>query len=578
MSSAPRRGASTLLCLLGLALLPATASAQIVTGAGPGGGPHVRVWNSGDLTEIAGFFAYDAAFTGGVSVAAGDVNGDGHVDFITGAGPGGGPHVRVLNGADLTDIVGFFAYDPAFAGGVSVAAGDVNGDGRVDVITGPGPGGGPLVRVWSGVDFTEIVGFFAYDPAFTGGVSVAAGDVDGDGRADIITGPGPGGGPHVRVFSGADFHEIGGFFAYDPAFGGGVHVAAGDVNGDGLADIITGAGPGGGPHVRVLDGATFAEIGGFFAYDPAFGGGVRVAAGDLTNDGTVEILTAPGPGAGPLVAIWSNDFSLIGAYFAYDPAFTGGVSIAVPAGSGAVRFTSADTTTFTVGTPGTFEVTTAGGGAVPTLTVTGALPTGVTFTDNGDRTATLAGTPGASTAGTYPLTFTATSGTATPVTQPFTLTVGCQTITVTPAGALPSGGIGTPYSQAFAVTGGTAPHTFSISAGAPPQPLTLDPTGVLSGTPTQAGTFTFTVTATDALGCSGNASVTLAISCPLITVGPTTVPFGTLNLPYAPVTFFPTGGTPPFTWSITSGTLPTGMNFRRQACSMARRRRWARSR
>ncbi len=67
MSSTHRRGASTLLCLLGLALLPATVSAHIVTGAGPGGGPHVRVWNSGDLTEIGGFFAYDPAFTGGVS-------------------------------------------------------------------------------------------------------------------------------------------------------------------------------------------------------------------------------------------------------------------------------------------------------------------------------------------------------------------------------------------------------------------------------------------------------------------------------------------------------------------------------
>ncbi len=67
MSSTPRRGASTLLCLLGLALLPATAAAQIVTGAGPGGGPHVRVWNDVDLSEIAGFFAYDPAFTGGVS-------------------------------------------------------------------------------------------------------------------------------------------------------------------------------------------------------------------------------------------------------------------------------------------------------------------------------------------------------------------------------------------------------------------------------------------------------------------------------------------------------------------------------
>ena len=83
-----------------------------------------------------------------------------------------------------------------------VAAGDVNGDGRDDVITGAGAGGGPHVRVFSGDDGAELAGFFAYDAAFGGGVRVAAGDFDGDGRADILTGPGAGGGPHVRAFDG----------------------------------------------------------------------------------------------------------------------------------------------------------------------------------------------------------------------------------------------------------------------------------------------------------------------------------------------------------------------------------------
>ena len=71
-------------------------------------------------------------------MALGDVNGDGTVDLITGAGPGGGPHVRVLSGTDLRELHSFFAYAPGFAGGVSVAAGDINGDGRTDIITGAG--------------------------------------------------------------------------------------------------------------------------------------------------------------------------------------------------------------------------------------------------------------------------------------------------------------------------------------------------------------------------------------------------------------------------------------------------------
>ena len=139
----------------------------------------------------------------------------------------------------------------------SVAAGDVTGDGVAEIITGAGPGGGPHVRAFSlaGGVVTEVASFYAYDPAFPGGVSVAAADVTGDGVAEIITGAGPGGGPHVRAFSlaGGVVTEVASFFAYDPAFPGGVTVAAADLTGDGVAEIITGAGPGGGPHVRVFD-------------------------------------------------------------------------------------------------------------------------------------------------------------------------------------------------------------------------------------------------------------------------------------------------------------------------------------
>jgi hypothetical protein len=241
------------------------------------------------LTELAhGFFAYDPFFPGGVNVAAGDVDGDGISEVITGAGPDGGPHVRFWSykNGQLVELAdhGFFAYDPFFPGGVNVAAGDVNGDGIVDVVTGAGPGGGPHVRVWNfaGGQFTTlgVHGFFAYDPAFPGGVNVAAGDVDGDGIAEIVTGAGPSGGPHVRVWNlvGDAFVERVGFFAYDPAFPGGVHVGMADVDGDGVAEILTGAGPGGGPHVRIwrVTGHAVAEVFGFFAYDPFFPGGVFV--------------------------------------------------------------------------------------------------------------------------------------------------------------------------------------------------------------------------------------------------------------------------------------------------------------
>src|SRR5205823_2490460 len=105
----------------------------------------------------------------------------------------------------------------------------------------------------------------AFNLSFQGGVHTAVGDVNGDGTPDIIVAAGPGGGPHVKVIDGtklgqlrpdgevADSALLASFFAYVPSFGDGVWVAAGDVNRDGLADIVTGAGPGGGPHVKVFD-------------------------------------------------------------------------------------------------------------------------------------------------------------------------------------------------------------------------------------------------------------------------------------------------------------------------------------
>ena len=181
------------------------------------------------ITDLKGvkkqkYFAYDKNFRGGVNVAAGDVDGDGVDEIITGAGPGGGPHVRIFNSqGELKNH--FFAYDKNFRGGVNVAAGDVSHSSRLkkdEIITAPGPGGGPHIRIYSsGVD---IIGeFFAYNKKFKGGVNVAAGDVDGDGVDEIITGAGPGGGPHVRIFR-SNSVLIGSFYGYESSFSGGVKV------------------------------------------------------------------------------------------------------------------------------------------------------------------------------------------------------------------------------------------------------------------------------------------------------------------------------------------------------------------
>ena len=159
----------------------------------------------------------------------------------------------------------------------------MNGDGYADIIAGAGPGGGPNVRVFSGKDLAELGSFFAYSPAFTGGVNVAAGDVTGDGVPDIVTGAGESGGSHVRVFDGLTGQASAEWFASDTAVLGGARVAVGDVTGDGRADVIASVGVGVVPHVRVFDVVGSAPVADFVAFPTPLRGGVGVTSADLDD-------------------------------------------------------------------------------------------------------------------------------------------------------------------------------------------------------------------------------------------------------------------------------------------------------
>jgi hypothetical protein len=301
------------------------AGAEIITGPDAGRGPHVRVFKPDGTMLGTGFFAYAPGFTGGVRVAACDFDGDGRDEIVTGAGPGGGPHVRVLKvdtaGGPIAELASFLAYPVGFAGGVFVACGNVEGTaGTMNIVTGAGAGGSSHTRVLRYAPGGGVVPVFEVLPYgfFSGGVHVAAGDVDGSGRAAVITGAGPGGGPHIRVLKamGGSLVSVGEFFAYPAGFTGGAWVAAGNVTGGGAAEVITGAGPGGGPHVRVFDG-TGLEVAftGFFAYPAGFTGGVRVAAGNLDATGLGELVTVSGPGGGPHVLSFTAIGALTGTSF-----------------------------------------------------------------------------------------------------------------------------------------------------------------------------------------------------------------------------------------------------------------------
>ena len=133
-------------------------------------------------------------------------------------------------------------------------------------------------------------------------------------------------------------------------------------------------------------------------------------------------------------------------------------------------------------------------------------------------------------------------------------------LTISPTTIAP-GAINVAYSPVtFTATGATGAVTFAVAAGPLPRGMTLTPGGVLSGTPTQGGTFAFTLTAADSAGDSGSQSYSLQIPCPTITVGPATLPPDTSGIAYSPVTFTESGGIGAATFAE-SGALPTGMTF-----------------
>jgi hypothetical protein len=192
---------------------------------------------------VASFYAYDPQFRGGVDVAVGDVDGDGDPDIVTGAGPGGAPHVRVFDRDGVPkDFGSFFAYDEHFRGGVHVGVVDYDGDGIAEIVTAPGPGGGPHVRVFDFVQGLPVIAseFMAYDATWTGGVYATGLYTDPESDIQsILTGVGAGGGAHVRVFDRDGLPTGVSVYAFD-AYTGGVSVAATDVDNDGIDEIVAG--------------------------------------------------------------------------------------------------------------------------------------------------------------------------------------------------------------------------------------------------------------------------------------------------------------------------------------------------
>jgi hypothetical protein len=218
----------------------------------------------------------------------------------------------------------------------------------------------------------------------------------------------------------------------------------------------------------------------------------------------------------------------------------------------------------TVGVPYTANLNPAGGTAPLALSIaSGSLPPGLVFNAT---TGAITGTP--TSVGTFAFAAQLLDSSAVPY-----LLTAQETIVVSApipppivlSGNPPAGTVGSAYSTAFSASGGVAPYSFSVLSGSLPAGLTLASGGILAGTPTSAGVSVFTLQAQDSIGTKGSAVFSITITSMSLSLTISTLPSGTVNVPYSS-NIGVTGGTAPYSCTIVSGTIPAGLTLTAAGC------------
>lgn len=456
-------------------------------------------------------------FTGGVNVALGDVTGDGTVDVIVGAGAGGGPIVNVYDGTNGTFLKTFVAGAAGSRAGVSVAAGDIDQDGFADIVTGAINNGQPLVQVFK---FSDLSVFRSLTP-FTGAasVTVASGDVNGDGTPDIVAGSGANVSSAVAVFSGTDSTVLRSFNPFESTFLGGVYVAAGDVNADNKADVIVAASVLGGPRISVFSGLNGVVTMNFFAYDSGLRDGTFAVAYNANSAGNLDVATTNGPNNTPdPKAFDSTTTAQITASLLPGLPITTAYDIKAPTAA-----LSTTATNPTAGNPIPFTATfseAVNGFATAGLTVTNG--TAGTVTRVNAKTYTFSVTPAAD--GAVSVIVAANAAYDAAGNRNTASTASSVTFDGTPPTVTANNSTTADQTPTLSGTVGESTATVSVNVGGQTFNAVVSGTNWTATVPTDLapGTYTITATAADTLGNDADATASLTIDIDAPTVDVTT--------------------------------------------------------
>jgi FG-GAP-like repeat len=285
-------------------------------------GGRLRIFDAGSHALRRVLAPFGAGYTGPLAVALGAVNRDDVTDVAVAEGPGSPAAVKVLDGKTGRTIASYFPFPRSSRGGATVALADVTGDGRADLIVGSGPGARSEVRVYDAATRKLVATVSPFPPSFHGGVSVAAGDVDGDRKADLIVGSGPGTPAKVQVFDAVTRGLRDSFFPFASSFRGGVTVAAASARG--RTNLIVGTGPGTIAVVRTFAYGQRSPLWSFDAFSPSFTGGATVAGGPAAT-----VVVGAGTGGGSQVKVLDPTTQTLTGTFLAAP---GSAAVAVASG------------------------------------------------------------------------------------------------------------------------------------------------------------------------------------------------------------------------------------------------------